>query len=70
MVFWVLYFTYGDPDRFQQNYMEAWRQRFAEEQKLQLPNPESLSFQSDLGSNACSVIVFRDSGRPLLMPCR
>ncbi|RYP03168.1 hypothetical protein DL764_005317 [Monosporascus ibericus] len=69
-IFWGLYFAFGDRDRFHQNYVEAWRQRFIEEQKLQISNPQNPTLQPRPNASECSVIMFRDNGRPLLIPCR
>ncbi|RYP56496.1 hypothetical protein DL771_011815 [Monosporascus sp. 5C6A] len=69
-LFWDLYFIFGDRDGFHQDYMEAWRQRFAEEQKLHISNPQNPNFQPHPNASECSVIMFRDNGRPLLIPCR
>jgi hypothetical protein len=69
--FWLLYLIFGDKERFFQNYTEAWWRRLREEQRLRTINPQNPTSQSNVNATGlCSVIMFRDSSQPILIPCR
>lgn len=50
--------------------MEAWWQRIAEEQLMNVTNAANPNYSSTPNTNGvASLIVFRDSSQPTLIPC-
>jgi hypothetical protein len=58
-LFWHSYFLFGSKSAFHENYLEAWKQKFDEEQSKQIP---------PLGER--SIVIFKDSDDKLEIPCR
>jgi hypothetical protein len=69
-VFWTVYFVYGDPDDFLDNYLEAWKQRCEGEQKIYLTTPNQPSALPSISRCQCSIVMYIDNRRPLHIPCR
>jgi hypothetical protein len=64
-----LYFSYGDRNLFRDDFSEAWKQRLAYEQSLRATNTDKSDGEESSNEEELSIIVFRDNGKPLEIPC-
>lgn len=69
-IFWALYWVFGNPDNFLEDYFEAWKQRCEAEQRLYLTSPTDAMALPSVARYQCSTVMFIDRKHPLHIPCR